>query len=93
MTDRVVQSITFDEEGVVIQYADLKDVRVDGHVALQHMARIEAGHPDYGDDIEDLQRRALVTLKNALEDWEDSPAWTPPDSDDTDDDDRGMGER
>lgn len=89
-TERVVQSVSFDEGGVTVQYADLKDVRVEGQVALQHLARIEVSHPDYAEDIEDLQRRALRLLKNALEDWQDSPAWTP--EVDDDDQDEGMGE-
>lgn len=88
---RYILSIQLDDEGVVVHYTQHPfDVRVEGQVSLQHVARIEASHPDYRDDIEDLVRVARRLLANALEDWETSDPFVPRDEDD--DDERGMGE-
>lgn len=91
MSDLRIFSVSFDEAGIIVGYMDTAtDVRVEGAVVLQHQARLDAGHPDYGDDIALLQRMAEKTLKNALEDFATSDPWKP--EDDEDDDEKGMGE-
>lgn len=88
---KIIQSISFDEDGVVVQYADSRDVRVRGQVVMQRLVRIERSHQDYSDDIEEIEHNTKRMLKNALEDWEESEPWVPPVEDDGDDD-KGMGE-
>ena len=86
-------SINFDPESVIVAYMHVPtDVRVDGKVQLQRQARIDLGHPDYADDADMLQRLAQRLLANALEDFEASEPWVPPEADEEPDDERGMGE-
>lgn len=90
--DREIMSAQFDPEGgLVIAYMERYDVRVQGAVVMQKQVRLDPRHPDYGDDIESLQRKVHKVLANALDDFESSEPWEPAEDDD-DDDDRGMGE-
>lgn len=86
-----IDSVAFHEGGLVISYMRVPtDVRANGSLAQHHQLRLDARHPDYRDDMEDLHRKAVKVLKNALEDFEGSEPWEP--AADDDDDDRGMGE-
>jgi len=89
VSDHTVQTIAFTPEGVVIEFSTPTDVRSDGHLMMQRQLHLHAGHPDYREDIEDLQYRAVKALKNALEDFATSEPYTP---DDDEDDEKGMGE-
>jgi len=84
-----VQTVVFTPDGVVIEFTASTDVRGGGHLMLQRQLHLHAGHPDYREDIEDLQYRAVKALKNALEDFETSDPYTP---EDDDEDEKGMGE-
>lgn len=87
-----VQSITFMEDGVVVQYIDTAtDVRVKGQVVRQTQLSLSAKHPDYRDDIEGLHVKAVRMLKNALEDFEESDPVLPSDAPDVDEAEKGMG--
>lgn len=86
-----VYSVTFAAEGLAIEYRELPtDVRVQGALIASHQLQLHAGHPDYREDIEKLQNRAVKVLKNALEDFRDSEPYVPDEEDD--DDEKGMGE-
>lgn len=88
-----VQSLTFVQGGIVVQYMDLaSDVRVKGALVLSRQLSISAGHPDYGEDIETLHARVVRVLKNALEDFEDSdPVDTEAEQPNDDEQAMGMG--
>lgn len=86
-----VDSVAFHEGAMVIAYMRVPtDVRADGALAQQHQLRLSSRHPDYRDDMEELHRKAVKVLKNALEDFEESEPFEPEQQDD--DDERGMGE-
>jgi uncharacterized protein YbjQ (UPF0145 family) len=86
-----IQGITFEEGGVVFQYADTDDIRKDG--ALQVMRTLFVGsHDDYRDGLADLQDKALEVLQDALEDFVTADVVDLESDDDEDNDDRGMGE-
>lgn len=93
MSDEIeVAQVAFDAEGgLIIGYMQSTDVRVQGAVVMQRQVRLDGRHPDYAEDIEALQRKAVKVLRNALEDFESSEPWTPEDEGD-EDDERGMGE-
>lgn len=84
-----VATIAFTPDGAVIEFSSSTDVRGEGHLMLQRQLHLHAGHPDYREDIEDLQYRAVKALKNALEDFEQSLPYVP---EDDEDDEKGMGE-
>lgn len=87
-----IDSVAFSDAGLVISFMRVPtDVRGKGTLAQHHQLRLDARHPDYRDDMDDLHRKAVKVLKNALEDFEESEPFEP-DLDDDDDDDRGMGE-
>jgi hypothetical protein len=83
-----VVGIRFEEQALVIQYQLPTDVRRSMVVSSQLM--LDRGHPDYGDDYENLLHKARKVLVNALDDFDQSEPWEPPEEDD--DQDRGMGE-
>jgi len=86
-----VDSVTFQDGALLVSFMRVPtDVRVGGMVAQHHQVRLDARHPDYREDMEDLHRKAVRVLKNALEDFAESEPYEP--SNDDDDDDRGMGE-
>lgn len=86
-----IDSVAFHEGGMVISFMRVPtDVRAGGTLAQHHQLRLDARHPDYRDDMEDLHRKAVKVLKNALGDFEGSDPFEPDMTDD--DDDRGMGE-
>ena len=89
MSEYTVQTVAFTPDGAVIEFSHSTDVRSKGHLLLQRQLHLHAGHPDYREDIEDLQYRAVKALKNALEDFESSDPYTP---EEEDDDEKGMGE-
>lgn len=92
----MIESITWVEGGIAVQYSDSTDVRVGGKLMKTHVLMISGAHPDYGDDIRSLARLAERTLENALEDFDESEPWEPPDDpNDEEADDapiRGMGD-
>lgn len=86
-----IQGITFEEGGVVFQYADTDHIRKDG--SLQMMRTMFVGsHADYRDGLADLQDKALEVLEDALEDFATADVVDLESDDDDDDDDKGMGE-
>lgn len=94
MSERIdVQSVTFMQDGIVVQYMDLaSDVRVKGALVRSQQLSLSSAHPDYRDDIEALHSRVVRVLKNALEDFEDSDPVDPEtDQPDEDEEARGMG--
>lgn len=84
-----IDTITFTDQGLAITYMDNADVRVDGKVTVAHQIQLHHSHPDYREDAERLAELAQAVVRNALEDWADSPAYQPEPDDDSD---RGMGE-
>lgn len=91
-TEYQVHALTFDGTSMLIQFIQLpEDVRVSGAVVMQRQLAISLAHPDYAEDADKLQRMAVRVLKNALEDFNDSPPYVPEEEDD--DDELGMGER
>lgn len=87
----MVQSVSFEDGGLVIQYADMAtDVRVGGKVFVGHQAHLSAAHPDYAEAADSLHRKVQRILKEALEDFEDSEPFIP--SDEDDDEYREMGD-
>lgn len=86
----VVASINFEPDGVAITYMhrpnDLRD-----HIVLSHQIVLSAEHPDYGEDADSLQRKAVRMVRNALEDFANSQPYDP-DATDDEDDEKGMGE-
>lgn len=91
MADIEVHSVTFLEDGIVVQYMESTDVRVKGAVFKTQTLNVSSRHPDYAEDIDGLQRKVVKVLRNALEDFNDSEPYTP-DVDDEEEDERGMGE-
>lgn len=85
----VVQSITFEEGGVVFQFAQRDSVRKDGALQLMQTLFV-GGHADYRDELDDLRDRALEVIQDALEDYATADVVDLDDEDD--DDDKGMGE-
>jgi hypothetical protein len=84
-----ISSITFEEGGVVFQFAERDGIRKDG--ALQLMQTLFVGeHADYRDDLDDLRDKALEVIRDALEDYATADVVDLDDEDD--DDDKGMGE-
>lgn len=89
MPDFQIGSISFEEDGVAIQYVSKTDVRKDG--ALQMMQTMFIGaHPDYRDGLDDLVGKAEALLKDALEDYATAEVVDLA-QDDESDDDLGMG--
>lgn len=91
MSERSITQVSFEDGGLVVQYLDTEDVRVQGKVALAHQLSVSASHPDYREDMEALYRKVQRLLDNVLEDFENSEPFTPDDEDD--DDMKGMGDR
>lgn len=88
-----IHSVTFADEGLVIQYIEVPtDVRVEGRVIHTHTLQLHAAHPDYREDMERLHDRAVRTVRNALEDFNESEPYQVPTPDDEDDEEKGMGE-
>jgi len=86
-----VQSVTFEDSGVVIAFTDSNGVRKDG--ALQLMQNLFIGaHADYRDELADLRDRALEVLEDALEDYTTADVVDLDRDDEGGDDDKGMGE-
>lgn len=93
MSEIEVMGVQFDPEGgMVVAFMESTDIRVKGAVVRQQQVRIDGRHPDYGDDIESLQRKIKKVLANAMDDFNDSEPYVPELDDEGDDDDRGMGE-
>lgn len=94
MSEIQINSIVFSDEGMAIQYITVPDdIRVKGQAVATHQLQLLAGHADYREDIESLHTRAVKALRNALEDFHESEPYVPAkDSEDDEDDDRGMGE-
>lgn len=86
-----IDSITFGPQGLSITYLDSEDVRVGGQVAVAHQIQLQTSHPDYREDAARLAELAENVVRNALEDWANTPSVTDDDRVD-DEDDRGMGE-
>lgn len=85
----VLQSVTFEEGGVVFSFAERDGIRKEG--ALQLMQTLFVGaHADYRDDLDDLREKALEVIRDALEDYASADVVDLDDEDD--DDDKGMGE-
>jgi hypothetical protein len=90
-SDRLIQTISFEEGGVVFSYAENEDLRKDG--ALQMMKTLFVGsHADYRDELADLLDKARELLRDALEDFATSDVVDLEVDEDDDDDDKGMGE-
>lgn len=88
-----IHSVQFGEDGLAITFMDVPtDVRVEGRVIQTRSLQLHASHPDYRADMEDLHRRAERVLRNALEDFADSPPFDPEKPGDDEDDEKGMGE-
>jgi hypothetical protein len=88
--DRLINQIGFEDDGIAIQYLDSTDIRIGGKVTVAKQISISRAHPDYGEDMEALYRKAQRLLANVLEDFENSEPYLP--DDDEDDDDKGMGD-
>lgn len=85
--ERVITSLSMDDEHVTIGYATLPDDLRDNGLAQQHQLLIPVNE-DYVDGVESLIGAALELLEDALEDWERLPPFEPvaEDDDETDDD-------
>lgn len=83
-----VVAVRFEDRALVIQYQMPTDVRRTMVISSQIM--LDRGHPDYGDDYDNLLHKARKVLVNALEDFDQSEPWEP--EDDDEDDEKGMGE-
>jgi hypothetical protein len=69
---RVISTITFMEDGVLVVYMDPEvDVRNEGKLILTHQLHVSGEtSSDYGDEIEDLRDAARRLLSDALEDFD-----------------------
>jgi hypothetical protein len=88
-----IHQIAFGDGVVEIAYTDFPaDVRVGGQVTKFCQVAIDLKHPDYAEDAGELTRWAQRLLRNALEDFAESPPYeaAEPDAVQTDDDE-GMG--
>ena len=86
-----IHQIGFGDKVIEIAYTDFPaDVRVGGKVTMFRSVTIDLTHPDYAEDAEDLDRCIRRLLRNALEDFDDSPPHEVPKKDD-ESDDEGMG--
>ena len=56
---------------------------------VRELAAVYADHPDYREDLQNLQDHARRVLRNALEDFEESEPFVPGEGSD-EDDERGM---
>lgn len=90
-SDIEIESVTFAPQGIVITFFEPDNVRVDGAVVVTRQISLSKKHPDYAEDMDRLHDKVVRVLRNALEDWSESPAWRPEEEDD--DDERGMGEK
>lgn len=93
MSDYRITSIAFEGDVLTIGYMASTDVRVDGMVGIAHQIQLSLEHPDYREDCHLLERQALRTLRNALEDFESSEPWVPGAEELLDEDDEEMGSR
>lgn len=94
MSEYVVSSLEFSEEGVQITYMQIPDdLRDDGRLVASHMIAISVRQDEVGDDVVLLREAAERLVGNALTEFADAEIVTPPaDTTDDEDDDRGMGE-
>lgn len=85
-----LQSITFEEQGVLFQYTQTDDARKDG--ALQLFQSLFVGaHPDYSGELDDLKEKGQDIVKDALEDFATAPPVDLAEDDGGDEDEPGMG--
>ncbi|GAB3863238.1 hypothetical protein GCM10028801_30390 [Nocardioides maradonensis] len=94
MTDYRIHTITFDGDTVTIGYMASTDVRVEGMVGIAHQIQLSLEHEDYREDCLLLERQAVRTLRNALEDFDSSEPYDPSvELLDEDDDEAEMGSK
>jgi hypothetical protein len=88
-----IDTIQFGKDAVIVSFMEMpSDVRVEGKVVRQQRVSLSYRHPDYAEDAEALELLAQRMLRNAMEDFNESPPFTPEPGDDDDDDDEGMGQ-
>jgi hypothetical protein len=83
---KVIRSITFEGDSVVMQYMDETDVRVEGYVYLTHQLTVATGQ-DYDDEIRAVEEAAQDLLRDVMEDFTTSRPYDPAVDDEDDDDD------
>ena len=83
-----VISVRFEDRSLAIQYQMGTDVR--RHMIVSSSLMLDRGHPDYGDDYENLLHKVRKIVANALEDFADSEPYLP--EADDEDNEKGMGE-
>lgn len=93
MSEVVVSSLEFSEEGVQVQYMTVPDdIRDDGRLVSSHMIAISVRQDEVGDDVTLLREAAERLVQNALTEFEDSEIVEPSADVEDEDDDRGMGD-
>lgn len=85
-----VNYIHFDQDGIEVQYQTPEDLRDEGRVIVGRSISLHQAHPDYREHIERLHEVACEAVRDAYENWENTPRFDP--NADDEDDEKGMGE-
>lgn len=90
MTDYIASSVMFSPEGIEVTFMRMPDdVRCDGSLVATRSYAISAGHPRFGEDVQDITRAVHELLEDVHVAFDDEPITTlDPDEADLE----GMGE-
>lgn len=94
MSDYVLNTITFDEDGVIsFTYLNKSDaLRRDGTLFRSHTVSVAPSNAALYNDALDIQQAAYGLLEDAEAVFRDEAAWLPTETeDDEDEDDLGLG--
>lgn len=83
---KIIHSVVFNADSVVLQYMDESDVRLDGGVFLTHNVTVSR-NADYGDEIAAVEDEVMDLLTDVLGDFAKSLPYDPRAEVEEDDDD------